>query len=51
MTDDGFLRTVVGTAIAYLIVMGVWVLVKSVYITLERRSAARLPQAGRQERP
>ncbi len=50
MAEEGFLRTFVGTALAYLLVMGAWVLIKSVYLTLERRSEARKHRAGQPER-
>lgn len=50
MAEEGFLRTFVGTALAYLVVMGAWVLIKSIYLTLERRSEARKLQADRPER-
>lgn len=50
MEHDGFLRTFFGTAVAYLIVMFVWALIKSVYVTLERRSEARSRQAVQPER-
>lgn len=47
MEHEGFLRTAVGTGLAYLIVMFAWTLIKSVYVTLERRSEARKLQANR----